>query len=514
MYTPIVVGVGDVINRSRRTEDAIEPLKLMSQAIETAIKDTGLSSSAGAKLKSSIDSIDVVRCWTWPYPDLPGSLCDILEIKPKHKHCHPFNSGSTPGLFFDQASRRISLGETKVAVLTGGEALASIKACLAEGKMPPPGWTDVGRSVGDPTARQLAKDIGGLHKIGTPMQGYPLFENGFRAHSGKTIQENIDESAKLYELFAAIASKNPKAWFFGNSETADSIKRVTERNRMICFPYPLLMNAMNLVNISGAVLLTSAEYAAELEIPNSKWIYALGGAGTRDSPNFWERPNFYSSPSISMSLDAAIKVSGLSRDEIDLHDFYSCFPIVPKIASHHLGLPIVDPTRPVTLLGGLTFFGGAGNNYSMHSIIEIARALRARKGRNGLVLANGGIMTYQHVVVMSTQPRRDGSPYPERPPLPEVITDIPIPTIETKADGEAIVETYTVDYNRSGMPVRGYIVGRIKCNGHRFLANHGDENTLKQLCSTRTEPIGRSGWVRNERLSGRNLFSFEAEGRL
>lgn len=125
MYTPIVVGVGDVINRSRRTEDAIEPLKLMSQAIETAIKDTGLSSSAGAKLKSSIDSIDVVRCWTWPYPDLPGSLCDILEIKPKHKHCHPFNSGSTPGLFFDQASRRISLGETKVAVLTGGEALAS-----------------------------------------------------------------------------------------------------------------------------------------------------------------------------------------------------------------------------------------------------------------------------------------------------------------------------------------------------------------------------------------------------
>lgn len=45
------------------------------------------------------------------------------------------------------------------------------------------------------------------------------------------------------------------------------------------------MNAMNLVNISGAVLLTSAEYAAELEIPNSKWIYALGGAGTRDSPN-------------------------------------------------------------------------------------------------------------------------------------------------------------------------------------------------------------------------------------
>ncbi|KAL4947582.1 hypothetical protein BDW69DRAFT_204240 [Aspergillus filifer] len=517
MYTPIVVGVGDVINRSKRTEDAIEPLKLMSRAIETAIKDTGLSSSAAAKLQSSIDSIDVVRCWTWPYPNLPGSLCDILEIDPKHRHCHPFNSGSTPGLFFDQASRRISLGETKVALLIGGEALASIKACLAEGRMPPPGWTDVGKSVSDPTARKLSEDVGGLHGIGTPIQGYPLFENGFRAHRGQSIQQNMDESAKLYENFAAIASKHPCAWFSRNSETADSIKTVTERNRMICFPYPLLMNAMNQVNISGAVLLTSAEYAAELGISQSKWIYALGGAGTSDSPNFWERPNFYSSPSISRSLDAAIKVSGLSREEIDLYDFYSCFPIVPKIAAHHLGLPITDPICSLTLLGGLTFFGGAGNNYSMHSIVEMTHALRAGKGRNGLVLANGGIMTYQHVVVMSVQPRRDGSPYPELPPLPELITDMDIPPIEAKPYGEAVLETYTVDYNRSGLPVRGHIVGRMMSNGHRFLANHADENTLKQLCSMKTEPIGRRGWVRNESLNGingRNLFSFEPEGRL
>lgn len=43
-----------------------------------------------------------------------------------------------------------------------------------------------------------------------------------------------------------------------------------------------------------------------------------------------------------------------------------CFPIVPKIAAHVLGLPITNHTQPVTLLGGLTFFGGAGNNYSMH----------------------------------------------------------------------------------------------------------------------------------------------------
>ena len=44
----------------------------------------------------------------------------------------------------------------------------------------------------------------------------------------------------------------------------------------------------------------------------------------------------------------------------------SCFPIVPKLACRHLDLPITSSPKPLTLLGGLTSFGGAGNNYSMH----------------------------------------------------------------------------------------------------------------------------------------------------
>ena len=45
---------------------------------------------------------------------------------------------------------------------------------------------------------------------------------------------------------------------------------------------------------------------------------------------------------------------------------YSCFPIVPKLACQHLSLAFTESRRPITLLGGLTSFGGAGNNYSMH----------------------------------------------------------------------------------------------------------------------------------------------------
>jgi hypothetical protein len=43
------------------------------------------------------------------------------------------------------------------------------------------------------------------------------------------------------------------------------------------------MNAFNTVNLAGACLLTSVEYAREIGIPESRWIYPLGAAGTRDS---------------------------------------------------------------------------------------------------------------------------------------------------------------------------------------------------------------------------------------
>jgi hypothetical protein len=100
------------------------------------------------------------------------------------------------------------------------------------------------------------------------------------------------------------------------------------------------MNAFNTVNLAAACILTSTDFARKLGIPESRWIYALGGAGTRDSyecesgfsrldclsdirQKVWDRPNFYSSPSITRSLDAALVVSGLRKEQVDLFDFYS-----------------------------------------------------------------------------------------------------------------------------------------------------------------------------------------------
>ena len=121
---PIVVGVGDIKNASIKHEDAVEPMVLMLEAIMLAIKDTNLSPPAVADLQSKIDSLDVVATWTWPYPDLPGLLSKKLGITPRHQ-CYSPHGGNQPINLFDEAARRISFRLNKVAVLTGGEALAS-----------------------------------------------------------------------------------------------------------------------------------------------------------------------------------------------------------------------------------------------------------------------------------------------------------------------------------------------------------------------------------------------------
>lgn len=252
---------------------------------------------------------------------------------------------------------------------------------------------------------------------------------------------------------------------------------------------------------------------------------------TEPSTAVWERPNFFESSAITKSLDRCLDSSGLTADAIDVYDFYSCFPIVPKLACHHLGLSITKPQKPITVLGGLTSFGGAGNNYSMHAITEIVRRLRKGSERNALILANGGFLSYQHAICLSVQPRR--TPYPDSRRFESGPSE-PIPPIDAEAEGKAQIEvrhtvisiayngltltaqTYTVEFARDGNPKMAYIVGRLLGNNHRFLANHGDETTLKALSSTSEEPIGRVGMVTPESVGkkGRNLFYLDGSSRL
>ncbi|KAF4975667.1 hypothetical protein FZEAL_7557 [Fusarium zealandicum] len=497
--TPIIVGIGEVRQKEFTLENTLEPAELILSAIREASKDSS------ADIIEHIDSLSVVPPWSWNYSDLPGLLAEKLGIEPSHRILAS-HGGNTPALLCDESAARVAAGDAKVAVVAGGEALASLFACQKAGRMPPSGWTKQKSDdkVYSPSDYSLVENVGAFHSVGLPIQVYPLYENALRQHKHQTLEENHQESAELYAKFDKIACHHRNSWRAGETpRDAKTIGAVREKNRMICTPYPLLMNAFNGVNLAAACIVTSIEYATELGIPQDKWVYVLGGAGANDSTNFWQRTNYFSSPAIEYSIDKTLESAGLAKDEMDCFDFYSCFPIVPKIACKHLELDMGNPGKPITLLGGLTSFGGAGNNYSLHAIVEMTRKIRDKTHQTGLVLANGGVLSWQHAICLSAQPRRDHSPY-SRQELLGQSRGASGPIFVDQAKGEALIETYTVDFDRSG-PKLGHIVGRLEKTGYRFIANHGNEFTLATLASGSLEPIGMRGVV-EVAADGRNLF--------
>lgn len=126
--TPIIVGVGEVANKNLDPSHAVEPADLMVQAIRRAIEDASISD----KELATADSISVVPPWTWAYPDLPSLLAEKVHAKPSHLAIG-YHGGNQPALQYDEAARRISQGKSKLAIVTGGEALASCKLDMRQG---------------------------------------------------------------------------------------------------------------------------------------------------------------------------------------------------------------------------------------------------------------------------------------------------------------------------------------------------------------------------------------------
>src|ERR1700681_366267 len=119
---------------------------------------------------------------------------------------------------------------------------------------------------------------------------------------------------------------------------------------------------------------------------------------------------------------------------------YSCFAIPVFNIIDAFGLAVDDP-RGYTLTGGLPFFGGAGNNYSMHAIAEAVARLRARPGTWAFVGANGGFMSKYSAGVYSTLPASWDAPESRNQSIDDHPDTI---AVVDAAVGPAVIESYTV----------------------------------------------------------------------
>src|SRR3979490_3257749 len=75
---PVMVGVGEVGDRSKEIAEGLEPLALLEQALKRAEQDSG------GKLLDEIGSVDIVSFLGWRYRDPEIQLSQRLGIKPNH----------------------------------------------------------------------------------------------------------------------------------------------------------------------------------------------------------------------------------------------------------------------------------------------------------------------------------------------------------------------------------------------------------------------------------------------
>ena len=147
------------------------------------------------------------------------------------------------------------------------------------------------------------------------------------------------------------------------------------------------------------------------------------------------------------------------------------------------GLAADDP-RGLTLTGGLPYFGGPGNSYSLHGIAETVAEMRDKPGTFGLVGANGGMMSKYSVGVYSTEPADWAADRSKA--LQHDIAALPKVPVTRNADGPGTIETYSVRYDWPDAPASSS-AGSTP-TARRFMALTEDEDLVALM--TDGDPLG------------------------
>jgi acetyl-CoA C-acetyltransferase len=506
--TPVLIGAGQFTYRGDAAASP-SPLTMIKIAAERAAADAGL----GVGALAGLDALAVVgftvdaagNSGRFPYPRLhnpPASLARRLGASPRYQ-IYTHMGGNTPQQLVNALCERIARGENAFALAVGAEFLGALTKRLKTGA----GFDDFETEddlpeperFGDPRSGTSPQEQ--LHGLAAPINIYPVFENALRARDKRSLADHQKRMGALMSRFTQVAAKNPEAWF-PIERSAEELITVTERNRMVGYPYPKYLNAIMEVDQSAGVLIASVKKARELGVPEDQWVYLHGCADAADLWHPLDRQNYHSSPAMRMTGKRALDMAGIGLEAIDIIDLYSCFPVAVEIGAEELGLALDDP-RGLTVTGGLPYAGGPGNNYVMHSIAVMMQRLRERRGAYGLVTGNGWYLTKQSTGVYSTKPVEGQWAREDPSVIQRQIDTLPHPAIIERPEGAATIETYTVVHGRDGYRL-GIVIGRDLA-GHRFVAETPkDEATLRDLESV--ESVGRTGQVGKSPDSERNRF--------
>lgn len=505
MKTPVIVGVGQYCERSPDPENLRSALDLAEIASKQAIVDA----NARDDIAQAIDTVAWVRTFADSAPQFqsqfgfsnnpPRSLANRISANPNHVIHSPVG-GNVPQELVNEMSLNIASGDTGMALLSGGEAIANEIFAIKNGLSP--NWTeDVdgqcdNRDLG---IDALATDYEVAHGVlnFAPLT-YSLFENVARHQQGHTMAEHRASMADLMRPFVETAGNNPFSMFSSLPDAAV----LRSEDAPVTSLYTKHFCAREKVNQAAALIITSTDKAREMGIDESRWIYPLGGSEATEK-TLLARRNLASSEALSIACKSLLKLLDLQPGDLDYLDLYSCFPSAVRAAMEALAIE-PDDKRPLTLTGGLPYFGGPGNNYSMHAIAEMVERLRKDQQAIGLISANGGILSKHAIGAYSAKAPTTPFKLADKLNIQQEVDRIPSPKIDDLTSGPARIETCAVSYSR-GKPSQALVIARTAEEGHRCVAvvDNADEITLQVLADDNA--IGRQGHVQS---TGKiNIFS-------
>lgn len=469
--TPCIIGVAQ--QTWRDGVDSPEPLEMMAEVARAAATDAG-----AADCLTGIDRLHTIHCLSWAYDDPPRRLAERLGASPRDTPA-PEMGGNVPQSLMGRISEAIARGETDLVLVVAGEALATTRNLRKIDRTPE--WShpfegDPGLPWDNPPH---PAEFG--HGLFLATTTFPLFDVARRARLGIDPGAYRDRLGRLFAPMTELAAANPLAWH-REAYSAEEIIEPTADNRMVADPYTKRMVAMMDVDMSAAVLLASAERADALGVPADRRVFPRGWAEASDHPHIAARPELWHSPAMEAAATAALGAAGVSVDEVEYLDLYSCFSSSILFARDALGMDDDDP-RLATVTGGLPYFGGPGSGYVLHAIATMTDRLREDPGATGVVSGVGMFMAEHSYGVYAAQPG------PIDPPDASAVQAeadaVGQRVIAEEPEGAGELVAYTVDYTRDGRPEKLLAVAELP-DGSRCYGVSTDE----QLISAVDELVG------------------------
>jgi acetyl-CoA C-acetyltransferase len=494
---PVLVGASQLTQRWADGTMPLEPLELIKQASQAAIADC-----EAPNLSAQIDGVFVVNIFGWGYENAPAELSEKLGLNPNKLFYSTFG-GNTPQYLVTKICRELAQGKLKMALLTGGEANYGLSKALKAGiKLD---WTpkkNPQRTDGD--NQPGASDLANNYELFLLTTAYPMFETALRAHAQRNMQEHQQYLGNLYEKIAQVAAQNPFAWS-QEAYSAPEITKPSEENRYVAFPYTKRMCSNNNVDQAAALLLTTVGEAEKLGIPREKWVFPQAGVDLYDIWDFERRPSLSESPAIRYATQLALAQSGLQLADIQAFDIYSCFPAAVQIGRKEIGLAEDDP-RPYSLTGGLSFFGGPWNNYSMHAIATVVNKIRNNELKNVLVSALGWYITKHSIGIYGKEASENLSNWlaADYTEIQNKIDAQALPEPLAQANGEFRIIAYSLVYGRNNMPQKGIVLGELTNRQRAFAFLEASEAEL--LAWQSEELVGKIGQVTYNEAKKRNFL--------